>query len=101
MSDNFSYTSKRWRDIRFLVLREEPLCRHCGLIGIAKVAECVDHVVPLSKGGAEYDLSNLQPLCWSCHSRKTRKDNIEGIVYSEVDERGYPLNPNHSWNRGR
>lgn len=31
--------------------------------------EAVDHVKPLTKGGAHM-LCNLRPICWSCNSRK-------------------------------
>ena len=34
----------------------------------------VDHVRPLHKGGAWYDLANLQCLCFQCHVAKTRID---------------------------
>jgi 5-methylcytosine-specific restriction endonuclease McrA len=31
-----------------------------------------DHIVPMSKGGAQYDRQNLETLCRSCN---TAKDN--------------------------
>ncbi|WP_369335601.1 HNH endonuclease [Luteolibacter arcticus] len=32
-----------------------------------------DHVQPLNSGGAKYDPANHQPLCHSCHSKKTAR----------------------------
>ncbi len=57
---------RRWRKVRLIQLRREPLCRRCG-----ELATEVDHIVPIAKGGAMSDLANLQALCKRCHSRKT------------------------------
>ena len=64
---------RRWRKVRRIQLQREPLCSHCG-----DVAREVDHIVPIADGGARLDLRNLQSLCKSCHSRKTRAQNAPG-----------------------
>ncbi|NBW09689.1 MAG: HNH endonuclease [Caulobacteraceae bacterium] len=60
-----------------MILREEPLCRHCGA-----AASQVDHIVPLSRGGTDAR-ENLQPLCHSCHSKKTASERLQGPHSSE------------------
>jgi 5-methylcytosine-specific restriction endonuclease McrA len=37
-------------------------------------ADEVDHIVPVSAGGDVFDLSNVQALCKSHHSQKTRRE---------------------------
>ncbi|GAB5501332.1 MAG: HNH endonuclease signature motif containing protein [Pseudohongiellaceae bacterium] len=59
----------KWRRIRNRVLAGEPNCRVCG-----RVATEVDHITPLTRGGT-HALSNLQPLCKSCHSKKTVRED--------------------------
>lgn len=43
-------------------------CLCCGVVA----PMTIDHVVPVSRGGAG-DIANLQPLCFSCNSRKHAK----------------------------
>lgn len=58
-----------------MVLAAEPLCRSCG-----KIATDVDHIIPRASGGSD-SFNNLQPLCRSCHSTKTaRQDGGLGKV---------------------
>lgn len=59
------YDSK-WRLIRAKFLKHFPQCCHCH---VAKATE-VDHIKPLNNGGT-HEWKNLQPLCKSCHSKKT------------------------------
>lgn len=68
------YSTKRWRLLRRAILTAEPLCRDCGAI-----ATDVDHIVPMEEGGEAWAPANLQPLCSTCHGRKTNR---------EVRERG-------------
>ena len=64
---------RRWEKIRLQVLdRDSWRCRQCGKAGALEV----DHIVPLRRGGAPYDMGNLQSLCaFPCHAEKTRGEN--------------------------
>jgi 5-methylcytosine-specific restriction protein A len=68
------YDDRRWRRVRLLHLKDEPLCRHCKEKGLVVAAEMVDHIKPLTAGGEKYDDSNLQSLCSTCHNIKTAKE---------------------------
>ncbi len=69
-SDPF-YWSVKWREIRLRILeRDEYKCQECLRHGRISIANTVDHVVARNKGGADYDYSNLQSLCESCHAKK-------------------------------
>ena len=77
--DNASfYNSRRWRGVRARVIKQNPLCVVCKRNKIIKEANVVDHIVPITKGGAPTDLNNLQSLCTSCHNKKS---GVEGIEY--------------------
>ncbi len=56
-----------WRARRAQYLLEHPDCVRCG-----EPATEVDHIMPLSAGGAD-DEGNYQSLCKTCHSVKTGK----------------------------
>ena len=49
-------------------------CRKCGKAGRLEA----DHVTPLDRGGAPFDLANGQALCVRCHVIKTRAENRRG-----------------------
>ena len=57
-----SFTGEEWRE---LCSRFENRCLCCK----KQKSLTVDHILPLSKGGRN-DIGNLQPLCYSCNSRK-------------------------------
>jgi 5-methylcytosine-specific restriction endonuclease McrA len=42
----------------------------CVQAGVTTAAGCVDHIVPMSKGGSKYDPLNLQALCIPCNTAK-------------------------------
>ena len=62
----------RWERVRLQVFeRDGYRCCNCGAAGRL---EC-DHRTPLSRGGAVFDMSNLQSLCRRCHIQKTADEN--------------------------
>lgn len=62
--------SQRWKSVRLQVKRRDGWkCVSCGAAGRLEV----DHIKPVrTHPDLAFDLGNLQSLCPSCHSRKTR-----------------------------
>ena len=66
-------TRERW-------LRAHPLCCHCEAAGRTTLAEEVDHITPLWKGGPDTS-ENLQSLCREHHKAKTAEENSARVRY--------------------
>jgi 5-methylcytosine-specific restriction enzyme A len=63
---------RKWASFRIRFLKANPLCVRCKLDGYTVAATQVDHIVPHRGDKALFwRESNLQPLCHSCHSKKT------------------------------
>lgn len=60
-----SYTVDEWRE---LCSRYDNRCLACG----KKTKLTADHIVPVAHGGSS-NISNIQPLCMKCNSRKSTK----------------------------
>ena len=53
-------------------LNTHPLCEECKRRGVFAPATVVDHITPHKGDHNKFnDMSNLQSLCRSCHSRKS------------------------------
>lgn len=62
-------------DLKHILELQKWRCAYCRA-NLRKVVRHVDHIVPLSKGGANTK-DNLQYLCESCNQRKAAKDPLE------------------------
>jgi len=67
-------STRKSRAFRAEHLRREPNCRWCTAQGTSTPGEQVDHITPLSQGGAEFDHANAQTLCAPHHDAKTRAE---------------------------
>lgn len=87
----------KWRRLRAIVLRDNPLCRLCAFEDRLTLATDVDHI---DGNPANNSLRNLQSLCHECHSRKTQADMGHRVKHG-CDANGMPADPGHPWNRER
>lgn len=74
------YLSKEWRATREIILSKQPLCVKCLENNTSTPATDVDHIIDIKINPKLcLTLSNLQPLCHSCHASKTMKSNRDKI----------------------
>lgn len=65
--------TKRQRDkLRRIAMHRRSVCSYCG----SAPADTLDHVVPLIRGGTNYE-GNLAPACRRCNSSKSGKTVME------------------------
>jgi len=57
--------------LRKMVLNMKPICE---VPGCMERSTDLDHIIPISKGGARWALTNLQALCHMHHSSKTWRE---------------------------
>lgn len=67
---------RRWMELRASWLRLHPLCCDCEAQGVTRVADEVDHVIPLWQGGAD-DEGNYASRCQEHHKVKTAREAKE------------------------
>ena len=65
----------RWRKASRSFLKRHPLCVEHQRHGEVRPATVVDHIIP-HRGDPQlfWDENNWQPLCKSCHDRKTAQE---------------------------
>lgn len=66
---------RAWRRCRDAFIAANPLCVFCLAKGELVAAREVDHIKTIStRPDLRLDWSNLRPLCKSCHSARTARD---------------------------
>lgn len=104
------YSTAQWKRLRRLHLSRSPFCIHCAERNIITMATVVDHITPISAGGAAYPSHDgLASLCVPCHSRKTARGVEAGAarttraagIRKGCDAAGNPMDPTHPWNEGK
>lgn len=68
------YKTHEWLYVRKRQLEQQPFCEECLKEGKRVKAKMVDHIKPIKQGGEIFAPSNLQSLCWACHSRKSAEE---------------------------
>ena len=63
------YTSTRWRKLRALKLKENPLCEVCLREHRLTPAVIVHHKDEVRAGGDPFAWAGLEAVCASCHRR--------------------------------
>lgn len=75
---------------RRIILATQEVCGICGapvdktLRYPNPMAPCVDHIIPISRGGHPSDLSNLQLAHWWCNRQKS--DKLFRVQAKEQDQ---------------
>lgn len=100
---NWPYWTTQWQRLRYAHLSIEPACRSCRERGRLVMANTVDHVIPISKGGPAFpDHEGLASYCGPCHSAKTARGDEAGAIKTTKPRKGCnadgsPLDPSHPW----
>jgi hypothetical protein len=83
------YGLQQWRRKAALQVRMQRWCEECRRQGIATLAQCADHVVPVSKTTTfdAFMTSPLRSLCISCNSRRQGR----GRRLQRIGRDGMPL----------
>lgn len=76
------YKRSKWARTREAVFAQKGrLCLTCLANGRNEIATQVDHIVPIEEGGEPWAIANLQPICLTCHSRKTRSEQLTAPAF--------------------
>jgi 5-methylcytosine-specific restriction endonuclease McrA len=95
----YLYNTPRWKKLRRLFLSSHPWCEFHKAKGQLVPARIVDHKTP-HKGNEVifWDESEWQALCKPCHDSTKQRLEKSGVEVG-CDVNGFPVDPNHPWNK--
>lgn len=83
--ETYPYFVVHWSQFRNAIIeRDHNRCWSCGVTDSCEVYLEVHHIIPLHKGGAEFDPENCITLCEKCHRKKHRKRFLEPSLHSKM-----------------
>lgn len=91
--------NKAWQKVSVNYRRANPLCEVCLVLGeMVDITPgdrkgCVDHMIPITRGGSMYNLGNLLALCKSCHDTKSILEKLSVApvpIYMDADAKILP-----------
>lgn len=97
------YSSPRWRGPagrRTVQLHDTPWCEPCKALGRSRPATVANHKIPHRGDPRLFWHGALESMCKTCHDKATQRAEIEGFR-RDVDDDGFPTDPDHPFNRRR
>lgn len=96
------YATSTWQRLRQAKLSAQPICEPCERRGRTVLAEAVDHIIAIEKGGDPFPpLDRLMSMCASCHNSKTarmdRRNSKGASRFKGCDLNGNPIDTNDGW----
>jgi len=71
-----------WNNLKKEIIKERGnICSQCGNHNFNLI---LDHIIPVSMGGNEFEKNNLQLLCIDCHNIKTKQDQINFHILKKL-----------------
>lgn len=78
------YNTARWRELRILKLKQNPLCEVCLTKSVIKPADDVHHIISfmstedfVQRRFLAFDFNNLMSLCDQCHQEIHNRKTID------------------------
>jgi hypothetical protein len=80
------HQSRIWTNTSRAFRREFPLCAIHEFFGYVEPSTQVDHIIPITEGGAKLDRNNLMAICGDCHSYKSGKESSGPLIQFDYNE---------------